>query len=117
MSCVYSMTHSTSGREYIGRTNDLRSRMRKHWQELISGTHKNPKITRTYAKYGGNFIVNPLVIGTPAYCESVEGALLARIDLKESLNCHSSSVGGWLGLEWSDESRAKLSASKKRQAA
>lgn len=107
------MVHPSSGREYIGRTINLRDRMRKHWQELISNKHKNPKIARTFQKYGPGFSVIPLVIASPEYCDELEGKLLAAIDLKESLNCHRSNVGGWRGQEWSAESRKKLSDARK----
>lgn len=114
VSCVYSIRHTVSGREYIGRTNNLRQRMRKHYQELFSGTHSNPKMLRTYIKYGDYFVVQPLLIGSPEYCESVEAKLLAGIpNLKDSLNCHRNSIGGWLGQDWSEESRKKLSAARK----
>lgn len=114
VSCVYSMRHTVSDREYLGRTNNLRQRMRKHYQELLSGKHKNPKMLRTYTKYGDSFIVQPLVIGSPDYCEAVEEKLLAGIpNLKDSLNCHRNSTGGWLGQDWSEESRKKLSAARK----
>lgn len=113
LSCVYKLTHEVSGRFYIGRTVNLRDRLRKHWQELLSDAHKNPKITRTYKKYGGNFVVDIIHTGTPEECEKVEGQLLAEIDLANSLNCHRNSNGGWLGLEWSDASRKKLSEARK----
>lgn len=114
ISCVYSLVHEASNREYIGRTNNLRQRMCKHWQEIITGTHKNPKILRTFQKYGDGFIVSPMVIGSPEYCEEVESKLLLGIpNIRESLNCHRNSNGGWLGLDWSDESRKKLSDSRK----
>lgn len=116
ISCVYSMTHEVSGREYIGRSLNLRDRMRKHWQELITGKHKNPKITKTYAKHGPSFIVRPIVIASPEYCEEVEEKLLAKIVLRQSLNCHRNSTGGWRGLEWSDEARNRLSKSRKGKA-
>jgi len=113
VSCVYKMVHPDSRREYVGRTANLRDRMRKHWQELISGKHKNPKITHTFSKYGDGFVVTTLVIASPEYCEELEGKLLSAIDLKNSLNCHRSNVGGWRGQEWSAESRKKLSDARK----
>jgi hypothetical protein len=113
ISCVYKITHETSGRSYIGRTCNLKDRLRKHWQELVSGKHKNPKILNTYKKYGGSFLVEIIEAGTPEYCEELEGRLLAGIDLKNSLNCHRSNVGGWRGLEWSEESRKRLSDARK----
>lgn len=110
ISCVYSITHEVSGREYIGRSVDLRDRARKHWQEMLSSTHKNQKMMRTRVKYGDAFIIKPLVIGDSKYCTYIEGKLLETIDLKESLNCHRNSAGGWLGMKFSDETRARLSA-------
>lgn len=116
ISCVYKMYHPESGREYIGRTSNLRERMRRHWQELLTGRHKNPKITNTFNKYGRGFLVRPIIIANPEYCEDIEGKLLAKINLNESLNCHINSTGGWLGLEWSDASRKKLSDARKGKA-
>ena len=117
ISCVYSITHGVSGREYVGRTNNLQQRMRKHWQELNSGKHKNPKMLRTFQKHGGGFVVTTLVIASPEYCEDVERKMLLGIpDLKNSLNCHRNSTGGWLGQDWSAESRKKLSDARKGKA-
>lgn len=116
ISCVYSMTHEVSGREYIGRSLNLRDRMRKHWQELITGKHKNPKITKTYDKYGPSFIVKPIIIASPEYCEEIEEQLLKKIILRQSLNCHRNSTGGWRGLEWSDEARDRLSKARRGKA-
>lgn len=88
--------------------------MQKHWGELVSGSHKNPKMLRTFKKYGGDFVVTQLVVGSPSYCENVEAALLSGIpNISDSLNCHRNSTGGWLGQDWSDESRKKLSDAKK----
>lgn len=112
ISCVYTITHEVSGREYIGRSVNLKDRARKHWQELISGKHKNPKLSRTFDKYGPAFVIRPIVVGSVEYCTIIEEKLLANINLQESLNCHRNSNGGWLGLKFSDESRRKLSAAR-----
>lgn len=113
MSCVYVIKHSVSGREYIGRSVNLKDRARKHWQELMSGKHKNPKFIKTLAKHGDSFVIAPLVIGDTDYCRYIEGKLLEGINLKESLNCHRNSDGGWLGLKFSDEARRRLSDMRK----
>ena len=64
ISCVYVITHEKTGREYIGRSVSLKDRARKHWQELMTCTHKNPKIVNEYNRHGDGFYIRPLIIGT-----------------------------------------------------
>lgn len=109
ISCVYKITHTSTDREYIGRSINLKDRARKHWQELKSNTHKNPKFIHLSNKYGNDFSISIVVVGGHDYCKEIEGKLLSMILLKESLNCHKNNEGGWLGQEWSIKSRNKLS--------
>ena len=52
ISCVYRIHNTISDKSYIGSTNDLRRRIKKHRDELTANNHKNQHLQRSYNKYG-----------------------------------------------------------------
>lgn len=49
---IYRITHTPTGRDYIGSARRVRSRMRRHRLELRVGKHTNEHLQRAWAKYG-----------------------------------------------------------------
>ena len=49
---IYKITHSTTGKFYIGSTADLRKRWRQHRSELRRNKHCNQKMQYAWNKYG-----------------------------------------------------------------
>lgn len=58
---VYSITHTATGKKYVGSTVNLRIRWAKHRRELRTGVHHNQKLLRAWAKYGANAFVFAVV--------------------------------------------------------
>lgn len=49
---VYAITHTATGRVYIGSTANISSRWSRHRQELRDGIHRNRHLQAAYDKYG-----------------------------------------------------------------
>jgi group I intron endonuclease len=52
ISCIYRIYNKDSGKSYIGSTNNLGRRIKKHRDELGTNVHKNLHLQRSYNKYG-----------------------------------------------------------------
>lgn len=60
---VYSITHLGSGRIYVGSSNNIKARVRKHRESLVRGNHHSKYMQRVFNKYGQDaFEVKTLVI-------------------------------------------------------
>lgn len=49
---IYRMTCLVNGKNYIGKSKNLRSRIRQHKFRLRNGTHENPHLQNCFNKYG-----------------------------------------------------------------
>jgi len=96
-SCVYKLEHPKCSSYYIGRTNNLKRRASEHYRKLVANTHANPRMQNVHNKYGDGWEISILFIGNVEECTNKEQELLDLTDLKDSLNCHLSSVGGSVG--------------------
>lgn len=61
---VYSIKHNATGREYIGKTKNLETRIYQHKQALKRGQHIVEDMQRDYDEYGDDFTVSTLEIIT-----------------------------------------------------
>lgn len=108
MTCGIYMIIFPSGRFYIGSSKAIERRFACHLRELRSGRHQNKKLSSAFAKYGEDRMALQLL----TTCKEAE--LLIReqeaIDLlSPALNC--SMIAG--KVDWNEETRAKLSSSKR----
>lgn len=103
LSCVYKLSHPSTERVYIGRTNNLNRRCKEHYKKLLNNKHSNPKMQNLHNKYGDYWTVSVVFIGDVASCTDIEQQMLEAVSLTESLNCHASSVGGVTGASPSKE--------------
>ncbi len=99
VSCVYKITHERSDNFYIGRTNKLKRRAKEHYKKLIMNKHDNPRMQNIHNKYGDTWSIFIIFEGSVDECTFKEQELLDATDLKYSLNCHLSSIGGSVGTE------------------
>ena len=106
MGCIYAIT--CSDRYYIGSTKNFHKRMAEHRSDLQRGKHKNTYMQRVYDKYGG-FEYKIL--------ESVEDEKLVdreqvHIDRHYGdVKCMNASPHAHRAYNpWTEESRAKMSA-------
>lgn len=49
---IYSISHLDSGRMYIGSSNNVKNRLRKHKESLLRGRHHSKYMQRVFDKYG-----------------------------------------------------------------
>jgi group I intron endonuclease len=49
---IYSITHTDTGRQYIGSTKNFSKRQSRHRQSLCTNTHANPHLQNAWNKYG-----------------------------------------------------------------
>ena len=111
--CIYKITNKLSGKSYIGQS---RGKVGSRWGKHIRGENRtyNSAIHAAISKHGvKNFEF--LVID---FCETIE-----QLDYKEQLyikqlgtlapNGYNITTGGGKGFNYTDEHRAKLSASAK----
>lgn len=57
---IYSIKNNVTGREYIGRTADLKKRIQHHMACLRSGNHCVEDMQADFDKYGDNFTISIL---------------------------------------------------------
>jgi len=115
--CVYKLTHRDSSRIYIGRTSDLKNRMRRHFQDLNNGKHKNPKMQHAHNKYGEHWGFEVIARCSIEDSIDLEELLLEELDIKSNFNCHSNSIGGSKNQVWTVEQRenhSRVLSGKKR---
>ena len=49
---VYAITHTATGRRYVGSSADLVRRQQLHWRHLRQGGHHSPRLQHAFNKYG-----------------------------------------------------------------
>jgi group I intron endonuclease len=55
---IYRIVQLSTGRHYIGSAVDVDARRRRHWWELHTGRHSNPKLQRAWNKYGADDFIH-----------------------------------------------------------
>jgi group I intron endonuclease len=109
---IYAIVHIASGKRYVGSAVNMRDRRSGHLKRLGDGRHHSIYIQRAWNKSGPDaFSINVLEL-----CE--RDALIAReqfhIDQGADYNI-ARVAGSQLGYQFTEEQRAKLSASHKGQ--
>lgn len=80
---VYSIMNIYTGQEYIGTTNNLYTRWRKHLNTMVAGTHSNKYLQEDFYKYGLR------AFHLYALCDERD-EVLECIEIKLSENCYNS---------------------------
>lgn len=112
---IYIITNTINNKVYIGRSKDIDSRFSSHKCNLRNNNHINEHLQRAWNKYGEeNFKFEILEL-----CNTVEDTYSKEIFYIEKYNStnrdngYNLSLGGEGAGEWSEESRIKLSISKR----
>jgi len=107
---IYCITNTVNNKQYIGSSKNIYHRLKRHQSELRRGTHANPYLQSSYAKYGKeSFLVsileeipeNRLAQKEQEYIDNLKPVY--NITLEVIRNTPS------------EESRRKISATLKRQ--
>lgn len=75
---IYKIT-TPSGRSYVGSSQDIRARARKHCYELRTGRHKNGKLQRSFDKYG-TLVLEPIYRCAPKDLEKWEQIFIDELE-------------------------------------
>lgn len=98
-----------NGKQYIGITNSLRSRLKQHKSRARRGI--NTPLYAAIRKHGANNItMTPLVVGDTAYIADLEVAAIARFQTRDRRYGYNVSLGGELSPMASEETRLKMRA-------
>ncbi len=110
-SCIYKITNIVNNKYYIGSTNSLYFRIKKHINLLIAGKHSNKFLQRSWDKYGEfNFNLEILELCEKNKLRSREQYYLDNYIGEYNLSPDSISVSGY---KWSEESKKRFSQKKK----
>lgn len=119
---VYMIRTSINNRFYVGRTNNMKRRIKEHRSDWRRGIHGNAHMQRTYNKYGEDaFEILPMVTGlTEQGAIDMEQMLLDKhASNRDCYNMQTNAVGGGRapGFKVSAETRAKQSKRAKERLA
>lgn len=116
LSGVYAIVCIPTGKKYVGSSVHIPRRLCEHHTALRKGRHHSPALQRAWAKYGeSNFewVVEAIVAAVREDLLAMEQAALDIVFLtKKHLN-GSPTAGSPLGIKWTVEARARMSALKK----
>lgn len=111
MSGIYEIVNVTSGKRYIGSAKSFARRWGVHRCRLRKGTHHSAYLQNAWNKYGeGSFEFRVLI-----FCE-VEDLVAVEQEAIDTLRPDynmSPTAGSTIGVEFSPERRAKISAANK----
>ena len=109
LSGIYSIQHMDSGVEYIGSSNNIKTRIAKHFLSLKNGTHHSKYLQRVWNKYGDqSFCVKVLLYCDIKNLKFYEQLCLDKLipKLNGTKNANSPVVRGQkLPKEWVDKVR------------
>lgn len=111
VSGIYEIVNLENGKRYIGSAVSIPNRLSGHRSQLRAGKHRNPKLQRSWTKYGADkFVFRTILICAPANLICYEQILLDKFGPQLNL---SPTAGSTLGVVLSDDRRQKISAKLK----
>lgn len=110
---IYEIVNLENGKRYVGSSVNLKSRRREHFSSLCRGNHRNPHLQHAWDKYGEESFEFRVVL----HCASEdllreEQDRIDSYDFDELYNAVPT-AGSVLGFRHSEESKAKMSLSKR----
>lgn len=111
---IYAIENIANNKKYIGSSKNIPQRLGQHKWQLRHGVHCNKHLQASFDKYGeDNFLFNPI-----EFCDNLIEREIYYVKLFNVLNPSigynkASNIIDTSGYKWSEESRKKLSNSKK----
>jgi len=110
---IYTITNKVNGKLYVGSAKDLRKRCRGHINALVANRHANPKLQRSFNKYGReNFEFKVQCVVQPELLSFYEQRFLDMLD-SVNIGYNIDKVAGrtsFSGYKHSAETKAKIAA-------
>lgn len=114
ISGIYSITNNTNGKVYIGQSEDIEDRLRKHKSALKGNYHVNSHLQSSWNKYGEDSFTFKLVKSCKLrYLDRFEKLIINIYDATNPDNGYNLKGGGRSNCKYSDASRKKMSDSHK----
>lgn len=120
MAVIYQITNMITGDYYIGSAQSFARRQWQHLYDLRRGTHKNPHMQASWNKYREEAFVFEILEEVPEGVDALvkeNEYLHAHVGQKNCFNVNKDALQSRLGQTMSEESRKKLSASRKGKGA
>ena len=108
---IYQIRNLVNDKVYVGSAVNLHRRKREHFTRLENNKHPNIKLQRAYNKYGSNnFIFEVIeIVDNKEFILSREQYYIDHLNVvNEGYNINPT-AGSNLGMQWSDEVKAKIS--------
>lgn len=111
---MYAITHTATGRRYVGSSADLVRRQQLHWRHLRQGGHHSPRLQHAFNKYGRSAF-EFTILERIDICEPDQ--LRATLRQREQYHMDASTLGllnaspcseSRLGMRMTEEAKARL---------
>lgn len=110
---IYEIRNTVNGKRYVGSAVDFGNRWRIHAQSLVRGDHHSAALQRAWSHYGQSaFQFNKLLVCSKENLLMYEQACMDAF--KPEYNC-APKAGSQLGIKYSPEVRARMSAANNRR--
>jgi group I intron endonuclease len=116
MAVIYRITNMTTRDYYIGSAESFARREWQHKYDLRRGAHKNPRLQAAWNKYGEEMFVFEIIEDVPEGRSAfdIENTYLYKcVGQSDCYNINTDAVGMRTGIKMTEETKAKLSASRK----
>jgi len=115
---IYKITNVLTNQCYVGQSQGVRKRVTEHFRLLRSGKHSNPKLQRSYNKYGPEAFTWSMEVecDTPEELDKLENAFLqgdAEFDEPTVFNIANEAKVPMRGKRHSGETRLQISNAKR----
>jgi group I intron endonuclease len=120
MAVIYRITNMANGKFYIGSAESFARREWQHKYALRRNEHKNPRLQAAWNKYGEEMFVFEVIeeIAPDRNAFDIENTYLHKVVGQEDCyNINTDAVGMRTGIAHTEETKSKVSASRKGKAA
>jgi group I intron endonuclease len=120
MAVIYRITNMANGKFYIGSAESFARREWQHKYALRRNEHKNPRLQAAWNVYGEEMFVFEVIeeIAPDRNAFDIENTYLHKVVGQEDCyNINTDAVGMRTGIAHTEETKAKVSASRKGKAA